>query len=372
MTSPTTNDIKLLMNTDKIVPEDDNQINNIDEYLNDDSISFHPENEINNDEVDNLIKEEQQNIPLDDNNDQEKTNSEQNNIENNNDDNIFTPPEELDEYQRASPSEKQRMKYVLLRKLASLAVENKLLLSKNYTLNDDYYDIKREYEYHTGERSKHIFVSNATSWTINGVGILELISRHYQFFGIDLTGWKDNVEQRKEELVYILKDLYDKYNISQSLPSPEIRFIMLIGSSALSAALGNYGSKYLGSLFGNSKKSMTDIEADATKQSLIQSNLNQDTNSIESNQEIFNKINEEASTETKMLQQLQTQRIKKGNYDIQEKYNNELTKRGLQKEMKAPNINNLPEDIINNIPNIVTVRTKDTDSKSSTRKKKNK
>jgi len=45
----------------------------------------------------------------------------------------------------ASDKEKKVMKYKLLRDLLELSTKYNLTLSKNYTINDNYYDIKLEY-----------------------------------------------------------------------------------------------------------------------------------------------------------------------------------------------------------------------------------
>ena len=363
--SPTTNDIQLIANSEKLRSDKDLEDVKLDDYLNDDSLSMNknmPQFGIgaaddNNDIIGNVLKEETNKVsdeltpPADIGNtiDLSSGNSE-----------TFQPPEELDEYQRASDIEKGRMKYILLRKLADLAATNHLVLFKNYTLNDDYYDIKREYEYHTGERAKKMTVRNATSWTIQGVGVLELISKHYQLFGINLSGWKDNVEQRKEELICVISDLYDKYNITQSETSPEIRFLMLLGTTAFTTAFSNYTSKYVSSMFGGGRNEIKNIEIDATRQSIIDDNLKRDNQEVnQSDQDIYNQINEEASTETKMIQQqnLKTEQIRKGNYDINKKFEAELINRGLQNaynkkdtndsqpDMEPPNISDVPDII---------------------------
>ena len=45
----------------------------------------------------------------------------------------------------ASDKEKIMMKYTLLRKIYKLSTKYNIPLSKNYTINDNYYDIKLEY-----------------------------------------------------------------------------------------------------------------------------------------------------------------------------------------------------------------------------------
>jgi len=110
------------------------------------------DNNNKNDEIDQILKNETQSLngeppPTINNTIDVSAGGEE-------EDDVFKPPEELDEYQKASDRDKLIMKYNLLRNLATLAAEQNLTLIKNYNIHDDYYDIKREYDYHTGIRAK--------------------------------------------------------------------------------------------------------------------------------------------------------------------------------------------------------------------------
>lgn len=372
--SPTTNDLGMIANSDKLKSDRDLKQKNeeLDDYLKDDSLSmnmdspkgdikFMDNNDNKNDEIDQILKHESQSLngepPPEVNNTIDVSAGGEDN-------DVFKPPEELDEYQKASNKEKLIMKYNLLRNLAAFAAEQNLTLIKNYNINDDYYDIKREYDYHTGVRAKKMFVKKATKWTINGVGVLELLSKHFNFFNINLTGWKDNVEMEKEELVCILNELYDKYHTSGKQSPPEIRLILLLATSAFTTAFANYQSKFVGSLFGNQRQ-MNDIEIDATRQAIIDRNLQeqdfQQNNSINrTDQDIFTQLNDEATNAVEHLKQqrLQTQKIQKGNTDIKQKFQDEVLNRGLQdvykkqgnqqneqSDMEGPDMSDVPEII---------------------------
>ena len=373
--SPTTNDLGMIANSDKLKSDKDQKQKNeeLDDYLKDDSLSmnldspkgeikFADNNDNKNDEIDQILKNETQSLngeppPTINNTIDVSAGGEE--------DDVFKPPEELDEYQKASDRDKLIMKYNLLRNLATLAAEQNLTLIKNYSINDDYYDIKREYDYHTGIRAKKMFVRKATKWTIGGVGILELLSKHFNFFNINLTGWKDSVEMEKEELVCILNELYDKYHTTGKQSPPEVRLLLLLATSAFSTAFHNYQSKYVSSLFGNQRQ-MNDIEIDATRQAIIDRNLQEqdlDHNSSinRTDQDIFTQLNDEATNAVEHLKQqrLQTQKINKGNYDIQKKFQDEVLNRGLQdvykkqgkqqkqqteqSDMEGPDMSDVPE-----------------------------
>jgi len=370
--SPTTNDLGMIANSDKLKSDKgQKEINDeLDDYLKDDSLSmnldspkgnikFMDNNDNKDDEINQILNHETQSL-----NNSEPPPEINNTIDvsaGGEDDDVFKPPEELDEYQKASDKEKLIMKYNLLRNLATLAAEQNLTLIKNYNIHDDYYDIKREYDYHTGIRAKRMFVKKATKWTIGGVGVLELLSTRFNFFKINLTGWKDSVEMEKEELVCILNELYDKYHTSGKQSPPEVRLILLLATSAFSTAFHNYQSKYISSLFGNQRQ-MNDIEIDATRQAIIdrgiqEQELEQNSSINKTDQDIFTQLNDEATNAVEHLKQqrLQTQKIQKGNIDIKQKFQNEVLNRGLQdiykkqgqqseqSDMEGPDMSDVPE-----------------------------
>jgi len=362
----------MIANSDKLKSDKgQKEINDeLDDYLKDDSLSmnldspkgnikFMDNNDNKDDEINQILNHETQSL-----NNSEPPPEINNTIDvsaGGEDDDVFKPPEELDEYQKASDKEKLIMKYNLLRNLATLAAEQNLTLIKNYNIHDDYYDIKREYDYHTGIRAKRMFVKKATKWTIGGVGVLELLSTRFNFFKINLTGWKDSVEMEKEELVCILNELYDKYHTSGKQSPPEVRLILLLATSAFSTAFHNYQSKYISSLFGNQRQ-MNDIEIDATRQAIIdrgiqEQELEQNSSINKTDQDIFTQLNDEATNAVEHLKQqrLQTQKIQKGNIDIKQKFQNEVLNRGLQdiykkqgqqseqSDMEGPDMSDVPE-----------------------------
>ena len=368
--SPTTNDLGMIANSDKLKSDKGQKEKNeeLDDYLKDDSLSmnldspkgeikFADNNDNKNDEIDQILKNETQSL----NGETPPTINNTIDVSAPEEDDVFKPPEELDEYQKASEKDKLIMKYNLLRNLATIATEQNLTLLKNYSINDDYYDIKREYDYHTGIRAKRMFVKKATKWTIGGVGVLELLSKHFNFFNINLTGWKDNVEMEKEELVCILNELYDKYHTSGKQSPPEVRLLLLLATSAFSTAFHNYQSKYVSSLFGNQRQ-MNDIEIDATRQAIIdreiqEQDLDRNSSINRTDQDIFTQLNDEATNAVEHLKQqrLQTQKIQKGNIDIKQKFQDEVLNRGLQNiynkqgrqseqsDMEGPDMSDVPE-----------------------------
>ena len=369
MDSPTSNNYRSLANTEKLISDKDleDKNNELNDFLSDHSASISPDFNIhktNDDMINNIINQELNDIK----NEDEKPDITNHTIDlTGGDDETFRPPEELDDYQRATPQEKMQMKFNLLRKLAELKVDYKVQFFKDYTLKDDYYDIKREYDYHTGERAKKQKVRQYTKITITGVKFLEKLSKNFRILNnsyINLSGWGDQVEMRREELICILEELYEKYSMGPSQASPETRFLMLIFTSALYAGFANFSTKNLsGNLFNNNKQNIEDIEIDITKQSIIDQNLKQNNQQpIKSDQELYNQIQDDATRASNMIKQ---QQIRKGNYDINEKYKNELINRGLEKTYNQPE---LEQPDLNDVPSIVALTVDNDDSQEKKKK----
>jgi len=370
--SPTSSNLRLLANTEKLLSDDDINDNNnkLNDFLNNDSISMTPtfkQSNNNDDMINNIINNETKSLNKDD---EQDIGNHTINLSND-DDETFKPPEDLDNYQRANQQEKRLMKFTLLRKLAKLKQEYGIQLYTDYSLNDDYYDIKREYDYHTGERAKRQAVENYADLTIGSVKFLEMLSKRFTLLNnsyFNLSGWSNQVKLRKEELICILEELYEKYSMGPSQAAPETKFLMLILTSAAFAGVGNFTSNHLvKGLFNNNNniQNMEDIEIDVTKQNIINQNLNK--NNIQPNQtdqDVYNKIYDDASKiSTNIIQQ---QQIRKGNYDINEKYKNELINRGLEKTYNNTQQPELEPPDVDDIPSII----QDDDNNDSEKKKK--
>ncbi len=376
MESPTSDDLRIIANTEKLISDKDLEEKNdeLNEFLSDNSTNVSPSNNFNyknTDVINNIINQEINNIQEDD-----KPEIANHTVNLSGNDETINPPEELDDYQRASPQEKDRMKFNLLRKLARLHQQHNVVLYKTFSLKDDYYDMKREYEYQTAERAKQYKVMKYTKVTISTINFLEKISQQFSIFNnslINLSGWGAQVELQREELACIIEELYEKYCMGPTQMSPEKRFLILILTSALYANFSNITSQNISfGLFGNNKQNIEDIEIAVTKDSLLNQNLNQNNQQpVKSDQEIFNQIHEDVSRASNLYkQQLESQQIRKGNYDINDRYKNELINRGLEKTYNQQNQPELEQPDLNDVPSIVAMTVEKDDSEEKKKKPK--
>ena len=140
---PTTLDIKSLMNTDKIKNEDNELLDDIDDLMKDDIMNNYNKDDNNDDDVNN-----DNNDDINDINDDVEENKEQQSDPSEINPNDFKEILDNGEFDNLSPQQQRIIKYDLLMKLADLVKTNGIQITTDYNMNSNYYDIKREYDYH--------------------------------------------------------------------------------------------------------------------------------------------------------------------------------------------------------------------------------
>lgn len=259
---PTTLDIKSLMNTDKIKDEDNELLEDIDDLMKDDIMN---------------------NYNKDDNNDNDINNEEDDNNEENNDNENFenqqSDPSEINpndfkeildngEFDNLSPQQQRIIKYDLLMKLADLVKTNGIQITTDYNMNSNYYDIKREYDYHVRVRGKKRTISTIYSGIICAAKGLEFLNNKFDPFGLNINGFTLNLESSREELLDVLMELYDKYLSTQGKEiSPEMQLVFIFIKALVMTMVTNTATSYISSLFDKPAFNKNEI-----KQKLNQNN----------------------------------------------------------------------------------------------------
>ena len=262
MMEPTTLDIKSLMNTDKIKDEDNELLEDIDDLMKDDIMN---------------------NYNKDDNNDNDINNEEDDNNEENNDNENFenqqSDPSEINpndfkeildngEFDNLSPQQQRIIKYDLLMKLADLVKTNGIQITTDYNMNSNYYDIKREYDYHVRVRGKKRTISTIYSGIICAAKGLEFLNNKFDPFGLNINGFTLNLESSREELLDVLMELYDKYLSTQGKEiSPEMQLVFIFIKALVMTMVTNTATSYISSLFDKPAFNKNEI-----KQKLNQNN----------------------------------------------------------------------------------------------------
>ena len=255
---PTTADIKSLLNTEKIKDDDNDNFDEIDDLMSDDIIKNYKINQENQNEQLPEQSQSEQSPENDDNGNNQYDNDDpepepQMNQQHNIDPNDFKEMLEGGDYENLTPQQQKIVKYDLLMKMAELVKQNGIQITTDYNMNSDYYDIKREYDYHIKVRGKKRAISTIYSGVICASKALEFLNNRFNPFGVNINGFSFNLEASREEMLDVLTELYDKYfGTAGREMTPEMQFLLIIIKALILTMVTNYASSYMSSLFSKS------------------------------------------------------------------------------------------------------------------------
>tara|TARA_Y100000780_G_scaffold83939_1_gene75734 strand:- start:1776 stop:3443 length:1668 start_codon:yes stop_codon:yes gene_type:complete len=127
----------------------------------------------------------------------------------------------------------------MLRKLGELT-EYGVRLSQNYNINSSLKAMKYEYQLHMTKKDKKVKVGLLCNGLKVMTGLLETANRSYNPFDIDLDGWGENVSENIGSYTDVFGEIYEKYNKPGKDMSPELKLVLVLGSSAAQVAIANY------------------------------------------------------------------------------------------------------------------------------------
>jgi hypothetical protein len=143
-----------------------------------------------------------------------------------------------DEYENLSPLEKRLRRLDFMRKLGEL--RDLGCKVTNYSIDDDYYMMKYEYELHTSIRTKRNWMGLYNHMLIGGVKLLELGNDRYNPFDFSLKGLSNEVSADKTTYYEILGEIFEHYNVPGKKMNPWFRLaINLIGTVAVVGGKNN-------------------------------------------------------------------------------------------------------------------------------------
>jgi hypothetical protein len=222
--------VDMFANSDKLGPKENRWYytkNHKDEHYDNDDI----------DEDINSYKKE----PTD-NNIHTETKDEQihsdNNVKNNEDQGNSANKNDEDEYESLSTNEKRLRRLEYMRKLGEL--RDLGCKVTNYSINDDYYMMKYEYELHTSIRTKRNWMQLYNHILIGAVKGVELVNNRYNPFDFSLKGLSNEVSSDKTTYYEILGEIYEHYNVPGKKMNPWMRlFVTLIGTVVIVGGKNN-------------------------------------------------------------------------------------------------------------------------------------
>ena len=264
---PTTLDIKSLMNTDKIKNEDNELLEDIDDLMKDDIMNNYNKDDNNNDDVNN---DNNDNDDINDINDDVEENKDQQSDPSEINPNDFKEILDNGEFDNLSPQQQRIIKYDLLMKLADLVKTNGIQITTDYNMNSNYYDIKREYDYHVRVRGKKRTISTIYSGIICAAKGLEFLNNKFDPFGLNINGFTLNLESSREELLDVLMELYDKYLSTQGKEiSPEMQLVFIFIKALVMTMVTNTATSYISSLFDKPAFNKNEIKQKLNNQNQV-------------------------------------------------------------------------------------------------------
>jgi len=141
-------------------------------------------------------------------------------------------------------------KFVLLRKLENL--ENKgIRLSKKYTIDSNYNEMKGEYELLKSEKEKSNSVKFQGKMLMAAITGIEFLNNRFDPFDIKLDGWSEQINENINDYDDIFNELHEKYK-SKATMAPEIKFLFQLFGSGVMVHMTN-------TMFKSSIPGMDDI-----------------------------------------------------------------------------------------------------------------
>ena len=130
-----------------------------------------------------------------------------------------------------TPDEEFVEKIKLLAKIDELS--DQIKFSKRYTIDDDFYEIRFEYELKKASKEKKNGVQLAKGFLMNAVSAIEFLNDQYDPFDFKLKGWTENINCDIDSYNDVIGELYEKYRSKGKKVAPEIKLLMMLSSSAV-------------------------------------------------------------------------------------------------------------------------------------------
>ncbi len=213
-----------------------------------------------------------------------------------------------DEYEGLSPLEKRLRRLDFMRKLGEL--RDLGCKVTNYSIDDDYYMMKYEYELHTSIRTKRNWMGLYNHMLVGGVKLMELANDRYNPFDFKLTGLSNEVSADKNTYYEILGEIYEHYNVPGKKMNPWMRLaINLIGTVTIVGGKNN-AHKFLpkqAAAVENDQSMLEGLRAKAMNATQnAQSQANAQRNNLD---EYMNREHDKAAQRVKDLEDLKRQEL---------------------------------------------------------------
>lgn len=187
-------------------------------------------------------------------NDDKKDNDYSDNNDSNKDKEKNLYDDDDDDYNELPESKKLLKRLDMIRKLGELA-QRGVKISKEYTLNDDYFMMKYEYMLLHNIRAKKNFENWGSSILLNCIYGVEILNEKYDPFSLKLTGWAEQINGDINNINEVFGEIYEKYNKPGKSMSPELKlFFMILGGGVKFHLVNTMGGNNSGNAAANNVK----------------------------------------------------------------------------------------------------------------------
>jgi hypothetical protein len=147
------------------------------------------------------------------------------------------PDANVDPTPQLSKEEMLKEKFKLLRKLEELEQKG-VQLTKRYSMDSSYQEMKGEYDTQIEERERHNSMKFQGKMLLACITGLEFLNNKFDPFDLKLDGWSEQVNENLTEYDEIFGELHDKYK-SKAKMSPELKLLFQLGGSAIMLHMTN-------------------------------------------------------------------------------------------------------------------------------------
>ena len=147
------------------------------------------------------------------------------------------PDANVDPTPQLSKEEMLKEKFKLLRKLEELEQKG-VQLTKRYSMDSSYQEMKGEYDTQMEERERQNSVKFQGKMLLACITGLEFLNNKFDPFDLKLDGWSEQVNENLTEYDEIFGELHEKYK-SKAKMSPELKLLFQLGGSAIMLHMTN-------------------------------------------------------------------------------------------------------------------------------------
>ena len=147
------------------------------------------------------------------------------------------PDVNVDPTPQLSKEEMLKEKFKLLRKLEELEQKG-VQLTKRYSMDSSYQEMKGEYDTQMEERERQNSVKFQGKMLLACITGLEFLNNKFDPFDLKLDGWSEQVNENVGEYDEIFGELHEKYK-SKAKMSPELKLLFQLGGSAIMLHMTN-------------------------------------------------------------------------------------------------------------------------------------